>query len=590
MTSQEVADHLNDVADFLEMADESTFRVRAYRRAAESVAGLGDQLALLATAGRLDEIAGVGKAIADTIHEVLTSGSSAVLTDIQRVIPASLRDVRRLPGMGPKLTVRMFRELGVTSVPELEAAIRDGRMAALANLGDKKAATILRAIETERQRDQRVPVGVALRLANEVIGTLQTRCPTLSQIMAAGSLRRFRDTIGDIDLIGVATDPAQVMQTLTTLPRVQDVLGNGMTKSSVLLAAGQGRTVQLDLRLVPADSYGSLLQHSTGSKGHNILLREYAQARGLSVNEYGITTTTDGTSHHCATEEDVYHTLGLDFIPPELREGTTEVALAARHQLPNLIALSDMRGDLHTHTDWSDGASTLEEMVAAARARGYSYLAIADHSAGLGVANGLSVERLHAQIARIRAFNAEQERHGDPFRLLAASEVDIRADGTLDYPDEALALLDFVVASIHSAMNQSRERMTERLLRAIAHPAVDVIGHLTARLVGHRSPVDYDRTAVFSAAAAAGVALEINASLERLDLCDTDAAYARDCGLLLTIDSDAHQTDGLDVMEYGVRVARRAWLEPWHVLNTRTLDDLRAWRAARLRIAQERVL
>ncbi len=363
------------------------------------------------------------------------------------------------------------------------------------------------------------------------------------------------------------------METLVALPQVREVLGHGPTKTSVRLDLG----LQLDLRLVSERDFGSLLQHFTGNKQHNILLRELAVKQGKSVSEYGIATVGTNDAVHFTDEEDVYRYLGLQPIPPEMREGGDELVLAARGALPRGITRSDIRGDLHAHTTWSDGASSLEEMAEAARTLGYAYLAISDHSGGLGVARGLTIDRLHHLCQEITTLNNSYAASGDAFRLLTASEVNIRVDGSMDYPDEVLAELDLVIGSIHSSMNQPPEQMTARLIKAIENPHVDIIGHLTARLVGQRPPVQYDRKAVFSAAAASQTAMEINANLHRLDLSDHDAAYARELGIMLAINTDAHHTSGLDDMADGVRYARRAWVTSSDVLNTRSLDQLMAW-------------
>jgi DNA polymerase (family 10) len=369
--------------------------------------------------------------------------------------------------------------------------------------------------------------------------------------------------------VGVADAPEGVMDLLVSLPQVERVLGHGRTKTSVVLSGG----LQLDLRLVEPRDYGSLLQHFTGSQQHNIVLREYAVARGLKISEYGITTLASGETAHFEDEESLYGSLKLQYIPPELRQGQDEVRLAARHALPRLIELGDLRGDLHVHTDWSDGTASIEEMVRAARAKGYAYVAISDHSGGRGVANGLSVERLRRQMAEVRAVAA---RYPD-IRVFAASEVDIRADGSMDFPDEVLAELDLVVGSIHSAMSQPADVATARLLRAIENPHVDIIGHLSTRLVEARVGIEFDRGAVFTAAARTGTALEVNAHPSRLDLRDTDVRLALAAGARLTIDTDAHAIDGLDLMDYGVGTARRGGARKEDVWNAVAPDELVAW-------------
>ena len=568
MDNAGVAALLNEIALLLEMKGENVYRIRAYQRAAEMVRSLGEPLAALRARGELAKQPGIGPSLAETIEQALDGRPIPLRDELYRSFPPGVVTLTSVPGVGPRLAARAYQELGVASIDELEAAARDGRLAGLPRVGEKTAANILRNIEAMRSRGTRLPIAAAIPIVGAVMEALQ-QSPHLHNLTPAGSFRRFRETVGDLDLIGTSDQPDEVMDRLVSLPHVRAVVAHGPTKTSVVIEPG----LQLDLRLVADEDFGSLLQHFTGSQQHNIQLREYAAARGKKVREYGILDAATGREHHFAREEDVYAFLGLQYIPPEIREGLDEVERAAQHTIPRLVEIGDIRGDLHMHTTASDGHNTLEEMVQAARRHGYDYIAIADHSDGLAVARGLSVERLRERVAEIRSLH---EQLGD-IRVLAGSEVDIRADGTLDYPDAVLAELDLVVASIHSAMSQDEETMTRRLLAAIENPHVDIIGHPSARIIGQREPVRFDRAAVFAAAARTRTALEVNAHPSRLDLKDSDVRLARAAGCVLTIDTDAHAVAELDLMPYGVQTARRGWAEPSDVMNTRPLDELLAW-------------
>lgn len=567
MQNVQVADNLTEIADLLEMTGENVFRIRAYRRAAEAVAALVEPVGEV-LARDPHGIPGVGGGIADHIAELLTTGTTLLTTELHTQFPPSVVALLAIPGIGPKLAARVYRELGVADLAALEVAALDGRLAALPRVGAKTAANILRNIEAFKRRSGRMPIGVARPLAHGVIAALNAG-GRVRLLTASGSLRRFQETIGDLDLVGVSDEPLAVMEALVGLPEVERVLGQGATKTSVVLSGG----IQLDLRLVEPQDFGSLLQHFTGGKQHNILLREYAVARGLKLSEYGIEDVATGRIRHFEAEEPFYQALDLQFIPPELRQGRDEIRLAAQGALPPLIEPDDLRGDLHMHTDWSDGSATIERMVQAARAKGYQYMAISDHSGGLGVARGLSVDRVRAQIAEIRGIAS---RYPD-IRVLAASEVDIRADGSMDFPDDVLAELDLVIGSIHSAMTQTGEEATRRLLRAIENPHVDIIGHPSTRIVGGREGVEFDRVVVFAAAARTGTALEVNANPSRLDLRDADVRLALEAGARLTIDTDAHAPDQLDLSEYGVRTARRGGARREDVRNAGPLADLLTW-------------
>lgn len=565
-----IAAVLNEIALLLEMKGENAFRIRAYQRGAETVSSLAEPLAVLRQRGEIAHQPGIGAGLAETIEQVLDGHAVPLLDELHRVFPPGVVSLLRVNGVGPKMAARVYQELGIQSVDDLEAAARDGRLAGLSRVGAKTAENILRNVEALRSRGSRLPIADAIPIVETIVKALKAS-PHVQDLTPAGSYRRFQETVGDLDLIGTSDNPDAVMDMLIHLPAVREVLAHGSTKTSVVVEPG----IQLDVRLVGHQDYGSLLQHFSGSQQHNILLREYAVARGRKVREYGILDVDSGVEHHFTREEDVYAHLGLQYIPPEIRQGLDEIERAARHDIPRLIEETDMRGDLHMHTTASDGHNTLEDMVEAARARGYDYIAIADHSVGRAIAGGLSVERLRARGAEIRALNERLS----GFRVLTASEVDIRADGTLDYPDDVLAELDLVVASIHSAMGQDEETMTRRLLAAIENPHVDVIGHLSARIIGRREPVRLDRAAVFSAAARTRTALEVNAHPSRLDLKGSDVRLAREHGCLLTIDTDAHSVDDLALMTYGIRTARRGWAVADDVMNTRPLADLLAWLA-----------
>jgi len=567
MKNSDVAKVFQDIADFLELKGEIPFKVRAYQRAVRSIEHLPVELEQLMKESRLREIPGIGEAIAKKITELLTTGHLKYYEDLRAEFPEGITTLLEVPGIGPKTAMRLTQELEIKSLDELEKAIVEGKVAQLFRLGDKTAENILRHLQSLRTKEQRIPIGVALPLVDNIISSLRQRSD-LQNLVPAGSLRRFRETIGDIDLMGTAENGEAAIDAFTRLPQVREVLAKGSTKASVVTH----KDLQVDLRVVEHDAFGSLLQYFTGSKQHNIILRERGHRQGFKLSEYGITDLRTGKLEKFPTEEDFYYRLGLQFIPPELREGQLEVERAEQGTIPELLSLSDIKGDLHAHTDWSDGHDSLETMALAARAMGYQYLAVCDHSVGRGIAHGLSEERVREQIAEIRQLN---ERLAG-FRILAGVEVDIRADGNLDLSDELLGELDIVVAGVHSAMGQDKERMTQRVLRAIYSPHVDAISHPTCRLLGEREPVSIDLEAVFHAAAQTGTALEINAMPDRLDLKDTHVFRARELGVKLIIGTDAHSTQHLGYMRFGVGIARRGWCEAKHILNTLPVEAVLA--------------
>ncbi len=568
MKNSEVAKVFADIADLLELKGENLFKIRAYQKVVRSIEHLPVELEQLVKEDRLKEVPGVGEAITKKITELVTTGHLGYYENLKAEFPEGISTLLDIPGVGPKTAMSLSTELDISSVDELEAAIVGGQVARLYRMGDKTAENILHQIQALRRKDQRIPIGEALPVVDEILTRLG-QVPGVKNLAPAGSLRRFRETVGDIDLMGTADDAREIMQTFVSLPQVKEVLVSGTTKSSMVVAGG----LQVDLRIVEHDSFGSLLQYFTGSKQHNINLRERAHRRGLKLSEYGITSLATDELEKFATEEAFYERQGLEFIPPELREGQQEVERAEQGTLPKLVGLSDMKGDLHVHTEWSDGRDSIEAMALAARDLGYQYLGIADHSGGRGIAHGLDAERLRQQILGIKELN--QKISG--IHIFSGLEVDIRADGSLDMPDELLAELDIVTAAVHSAMNQSQEQMTRRIIKAIENPNVDVLAHPTSRLLPGREPVAVDMEAIFQAAVGTNTALEINAMPSRLDLKDIHTYRARELGVKLIINTDAHSTEHLEFMRFGVGVARRGWCQAQDILNTRPLEEVIAY-------------
>jgi DNA polymerase (family 10) len=573
MNNKEIAEIFEHIGDMLDILGENRFKVLAYRRAAENILNLGQDIRAYWQAGTLQEIPGIGQAIADKIDELLTTGRLEFYERLEDQVPAGVVSLLDIPDVGPKTAKLLWEELGLQSVAEVEAAARAGQIRTLKGMGAKSEAKILAGIELLNRRSDRIPLGTAWPVAVDLLEGLKAHCDEVIDATVAGSLRRMRATIGDIDLLAASASPAAVMRAFSGHPRVAEVMLSGPTKTTVRLQNG----LQVDLRVLDPQHWGAALQYFTGSQAHNIRVREIAQKQGLSLSEYGF-KREDGSEILCPTEEEVYATLGLPWISPELREDRGEIQAALAGELPRLVEWGDVRGDLHAHTDWSDGAGTLAEMAEAARAKGYRYLVISDHTQSLGVASGLTVERLRAQRAEIDALNAQW----DDFTLLQGCELEIKADGSLDFDDEVLAGLDFVVASVHTSLRQDRAQITERVLSAMRNPYVDVIGHPSGRILGQREESAVDLDAVLSAAAEMGTALEVNSIPARLDLDDVHVRRAGDLGVKIAIDSDAHHPGGLDMLPFGLATARRGWATAGDVLNTVTLDELRAWRQARI--------
>jgi DNA polymerase (family X) len=568
MNNQQVALVFSSLADMLEIQGEVIYKILAYRRAAENIANLSRDINELQQAGQLRSIPGVGEAIADKLDALLKTGSFDLLDQARAQVPAGVLELLRVQDVGPRKAKLFWQELGITSIAKLQTAAEEGKLRDLPGMGLKSEAKILANIEAFKRRaaDMRMPLGVALPFSQAILGELM-RVPNVLRVAAAGSLRRMRETIGDLDFLVAAEDAGPVMDRFVALPIVAEVVLRGPTKSSVRLSNG----AQADLRVLEPARWGTGLQYFTGSQAHNVRLREIAQKKGFSLNEYAITREKDGKEILCAEEAQVYRTLGVPFVPPELREDRGEF----ERDIPRLIEPTDLLGDLQMHTIWSDGIASIEEMARAARSRGYRYILITDHTQSLGVTGGLSPARLRQQRKEIDAVN---DRLSD-IRVLQGAEVEIRADGQLDFSDDVLASLDVVLAALHTGLRQERDRATARMLAAIRNPHVDIIAHPSGRLIGQRDGADLDWDVVLRAAAETRTILEINAHPSRLDLNDLHARRAIELGGKLSIGTDAHEPAGLDVMFYGVAVARRAWATPEDIVNAWPLERLLAWRA-----------
>lgn len=567
-TNRQLAEIFRKIADMLEIKGEVIYKILAYRKAADSLDNLGRDVSEVWREGKLTAIPGVGKAIAEKIDELLSTGRLEFLEKLKREVPESLVDLLQVPDLGPKKVALFWKELGVTDLAGLEAAAREGKLRNLPGMGEKSEAKVLAGIAALARRSDRIPLGRAWVFAQELIAWLRQQ-PGVVAAEAAGSLRRMRATVGDIDLVVAVEDSAGLMSAFINRPDVVEVLGQGGTKSSVVFEHG----LRAQLWAHPPSRFGTALQYATGSKDHNVRLRELALKKGLSLSEHAL-TRSDGSEILCGSEEEVYAWLGLPWIPPELREERGEVQAALKGELPRLIELADIRSELHSHSTWSDGKLSIRQMAEAARERGIKLLAITDHSASLGVTGGMKAEDL---IRQRREIEAVQRELGDSIRLLQGAEVEILADGRLDYPDEVLSQLDIVCASIHTSLRQPRDKVTERMLNAIRNPHVDMIGHPTGRMLPNREPADLDMDAVLAAAAEHHTALEINAHPSRLDLDDVYARRAIGLGIRLSINTDAHSDTDFDLLHFGVATARRGWVTAEDVINTWETERLLKW-------------
>ena len=564
MKNQQITKIFEEIAELLDLKGENVFRVRAYRRAAQNIDGLPKDVATLSRE-EMESIPGIGKDLAGKIQEYLTTGRVAQHEELKKQIPQGVLELLRVPGLGPKTAKMLYEEKKIKSIDELEVLTRTGQLAGLPGIQKKTEENILKGIELIKRGTERRPLGRVLPLAEDIVNRVKGGAP-VDRIMVAGSIRRRKETVNDIDILTTSKQPGKVMEVLTNLPQVSRVLMRGPTKSSIITDEG----IQVDLRVVEEDSYGAALQYFTGSKQHNIKLREMAVRAGLKINEYGVFQEPGEKRIGGKREEDVYKALKMPLIPAELREDTGEIEAALEGKLPDLVSLEDIKGDLHVHTKWSDGSHDLEAMVQGARGKGYQYIAVTDHTKGLGIAHGLDETRLAEEIKLIDEANKKLT----GFRILKGTEVDIRSDGSLDLSDEALSGLDIVVASVHSGFKQSREQITKRMLSAIRNPCVTVIAHPTGRLIGERDAYAIDMEAVLKEAARYGVAMEINAYPLRLDLNDLHLKMARAYGVSLVINTDTHVLSQYDFMAYGVSVARRGWVEKKDVLNTLDYDSL----------------
>lgn len=567
--NEDIAAIFDEIADLLEITGEQAFRINSYRKAARTLRDLSADIADLAASGEHTKLPGIGKGMAAKIEEYLTQQGVDLHTELLESVPAGLPALLEIPNLGPKRIALAWRELGIEDLAGLKAAIADGRLATLKGFGPKLVATIAQGIRFAEQAAGRTPLGLAWPLARELAAAMRT-LPNVGRVDVTGSVRRGCETIGDIDILCESDDGETVVSAFTTLTQAKRVLASGQTKGSIIVDRRDGVEMQADCRVVPAESYGAALQYFTGSKEHNVRLRELAVRHKWKLNEWGLYDSDTRLAGE--REEDIYERLGLPWIPPEQREDRGEFEPDA---VRPLVELRDIRGDLHLHTTESDGVVSAAEMAAAAERLGYEYIAITDHSKSSTIANGLSIDRMWRQIERIRHLNQQLK----TLTVLVGCECDILADGSLDYPDQLLAACDFVVASVHTAMRQDTAKLTARLLRALDSPYLNVVGHPTGRLLGRREAMDFEMAAVIKKAAETRTALELNASWQRLDLGDRHLRAAREAGVMICISTDAHSTAQLEQMNYGVITARRGWLQAEQVLNTRPLPLVRKWLA-----------
>ncbi len=564
MKNQEIAKIFNEIAGLLEIKNDNPFRIRAYRRAALNVEGLTRNVEDLSE-DELLEVPGVGKELAAKIAEYIKTGNIAAHEELKKEIPQIVLDLESVPGLGPKTAMLLHEKLHIKSIDELAKLAEEHKLAGLRGIKGKTEENILKGIGMLRRGQERSPLGKVLPIAQDLVDQLRLKAP-LTRIDIAGSLRRWKDTIKDIDILAMSDNPKEVMRVFVHLPHVKEVIMQGPTKSSVVIKEG----LQVDLRVVEKESYGAALAYFTGSKEHNIRLREMAVKRGLTINEYGIFRVKDNTKLGGEKEEDTYKILDLQYVPPEMREDRGEIEAAIEGKLPKLVTVNDIKGDLHVHSKWSDGSHTFEQLAEVAKEHGYSYFALTDHSQGLGVARGLTAERLAEQKREIDTLNKKLKN----IRILHGTEVDIRSDGTLDFHDDVLQTLDIVVASIHSGFKQTKEQLTSRIVAAMKNPYVSIIAHPTGRLIGERDAYEVDMDEILKTAKETGTAMEINAYPLRLDLSDIYAKKAKELRIPIVISTDAHVTTQFNFMSYGVSIARRSWLEKEDIANTLEVKQL----------------
>ncbi len=566
MKNREIADLLEEMADILEFKGENPFKISAYRKASRIIGDLTQDIEEIAEQGKLKEIPGIGEGMAQKIVEYLKTGKISKFEEARKGVSDELIAIMDIPGMGPKTLSMLHREKGISNLSQLEKALEDGSLRGLFGIGEKKIENIKRGIQLLKQSKGRMNLGIAFPLAKRIVEALREKTGSKS-IEWAGSLRRMKENIGDIDILATGPDMEKIVHVFTHLPEVKEVLASGQTKASVIVEGG----TQIDLRVVEEDSYGAALQYFTGSKAHNIHLRGIAKAKGIKINEYGVFKGKKKVGGK--DEKDIYRTLGMDWMEPELREDRGEIEAAQKGRLPKLVQETDIKGDLHVHSKWSDGTSSIEEVARAAQGRGYQYVAITDHSKSLRIAHGLDETRLMKQMEEIDRVNEKLK----GFQILKGTEVDILAEGRLDFPEKVLEKFDIVVASIHSGFKQDRAKMTKRIIQAFENPYLHIFAHPTGRLLGARDPYEVEMDELIEAAKKFGKVLEINAYFERLDLDDIHCRKAKEMGIQVAISTDSHHPDQMWMMSLGVAVAKRGWLEKKDVLNTLSLKEILKW-------------
>ncbi|NWF93349.1 MAG: DNA polymerase/3'-5' exonuclease PolX [Syntrophaceae bacterium] len=566
MKNKELADLFGKMADILEFKNDNPFKISAYRKASRIIGDLTEDIEEIAESGKLKDVPGIGQGMAEKIVEYLKTGKVSKYEEVKKGVSDELIAIMEIPGMGPKTLSMIHKEKGIGNLSELEKALEDGSLIGLPGIGEKKVENIKRGIQLLKQSKGRMSLGIAFPVARRIVQALREKTGS-QKIEWAGSLRRMRESIGDIDILATGPDREKIVHTFTHLPEVREVLASGETKASVIVEGG----IQIDLRVVEEDSYGAALQYFTGSKAHNIHLRGIAKTKGIKINEYGIFKGEKRIGGK--EEEDVYRGLGMEWIEPELREDRGEIEAAQERRLPKLVEEPQIKGDLHVHSKWSDGTSSIEEIARAAQKRGYQYVAICDHSKSLKITHGLDESRLMKQMEEIDRINERLK----GFQILKGTEVDILSDGRLDLSEKVLEKLDLVVAAVHSGFKQDRERITKRIVRALENPLVHIFAHPSGRLLGARDPYEVEIEEVMEAARRYGKALEINAYFERLDLDDIRCRKAKEMGVRMAIGTDAHHLDQMWMISLGVAVARRGWLESRDVLNTMSLKEILKW-------------
>jgi len=566
MKNKELADLFERMADILEFKGENPFKISAYRKASRILGDLTQDIEEISEKGELKNIPGIGEGMAEKIVEYLKTGKISKFEEVRKGVSDELIAIMDIPGMGPKTLSMIHKEKGIGNLSQLERAVEDGSLVGLPGIGEKKVENIKRGIQLLKQSKGRMNLGMAFPVAKRIVETLRQKTGS-KKIEWAGSLRRMRENIGDIDILATGPDKEKIVHSFTHLPEVKEVLASGETKASIIVEGG----IQIDLRVVEEDSYGAALQYFTGSKAHNIHLRGIAKTRGIKINEYGV---FKGERKIGGKEEkEVYKALGMDWIEPELREDRGEIEASQKGHLPKLVQESEIKGDLHIHSKWSDGTSSIEEIARAAQKRGYQYIAICDHSKSLKIAHGLDESRLIQQIEEIDCLNEKMK----DFKILKGTEVDILPDGRLDLSEKVLKKLDLVIAAIHSGFKQEKGKMTKRIIRALESPFVHIVAHPSGRLLGARDPYEVEMDEVMEAAKQYRKSLEINAYFERLDLDDIHCRKAKEMGIQVAMGTDAHHLDQMWMISLGVAVARRGWLETTDVLNTLSLKEILRW-------------